>query len=170
MVRRAISIASLVVLVGCGAAQVAGAQPAHSVAANVRPKIVLFKSIGGISLGATPRQIERRLGKPSQTIHVGHRISGITYYKAGLSFEFDTLQRSDPANDVAAIGPRFHTSKGVHVGTPVAHLKHAYHGMHCDKFECALYQGPRGAVGSRITTFTLFGGKVNTIQLQISYE
>jgi hypothetical protein len=170
MGRRLAPIVSLAVAAAWGAAPGAVAQPAHAVRARLTAKIVLFKSIGGISLGATPRQIERRLGKPNQTIRVAHRIAGITYYKAGLSFQFDTIQRSDPADDVAAIGPRFHTSKGIHVGTPAARLKHAYHGMRCDKFECALYQGPRGAVGSRITTFTLFGGKVQTIQLQISYE
>jgi hypothetical protein len=170
MPRRPLLIVSLALLAACGAAQAAAAQPAHAVAARVGSKIVLFKSIGGISLGATPKQIERRLGKPNQTIHVAHRIAEITYYKAGLSFQFDTLQRSDPADDVAAIGPRFHTAKGIHVGASTARVKHAYHGIHCNKYQCALYQGPRGAVGSRITTFTLFGGKVNTIQLQISYE
>ncbi len=170
MFRRVVLIVSLALLAACGAAQVAGARPADATAAKVSARIVLFKSIGGISLGATPKQIERRLGKPGQTIHVSHRIASITYYKAGLSFQFDTLQRSDPANDVAAIGPRFHTAKGIHVGTPVSRLKDAYRSIHCNKYQCALYLGPRGAVGSRITTFTLFRGKVDTVQLQISYE
>ena len=170
MFRRVVLIVSLALFAAGGAAQVAGADPADATAAKVPAKIILFKSIGGISLGATPKQIERRLGKPGQTIHVSHRIASITYYKAGLSFQFDTIQRGDPADDVGAIGPRFHTAKGIHVGTPAARVKHAYRGIHCNKYQCALYQGPRGVVGSRITTFTLFGGKVTTIQLQISYE
>ena len=166
----------LVSACGCAAAGAATTEASAAAGpARARPtsRIILNTSIGGIGLGATPRQIERRLGRPGQTIHVAHRIASLTYYNYGLAFDFDTLQPTDPADDVAALGPpgapagvRYRTSKGVHVGSSVARVKHSYRGMRCDRYQCELYRGAPGAVGTRSTTFTFFAGKVSSIQVQ----
>lgn len=167
---RLLRIVSLALIGGYAAAPAAAAQPARTARARLGSKIVLNRSIGGIGFGLTPAQIKRRLGRPSRTIRVGGRIAQITYYKDQLSIDFDTLQRSDPAQGVSAIGPRFHTSKGIRVGSSERQVKRAYHGMRCDRFACDMYTGTPGAIGTRSTDFSFVDGKVEAIGVQIVYE
>lgn len=155
--------------------------PASSAAARARlsDRIVVMKSIAGFSTGVTPSAVKRRLGHASQTIRVGGKIAELTYNDYGLSFDFDTLQRSDPADLVGAIGDafvsnppgdRYRTSKGIHVGSTEKAVKRAYHGLTCHLGICDLYQGTPGADGSMDTAFTFFDGKVDSIQIQRVYE
>lgn len=129
-----------------------------------------MKSIAGFSDGITPKAVKRRLGRPSQTIRVSGRIAGLTYAADGLSFDFDTLQRSDPADDVTALSSQYRTSKGIHVGSSERAVKRAYHGLRCHNGLCDLYRGTPGAVGTLDTAFTFFAGKVDSIQIQKIFE
>ncbi|HET8976586.1 MAG TPA: hypothetical protein VFN87_00420 [Solirubrobacteraceae bacterium] len=146
------------------------AAPAAHAARHLPARIVLHTSIAGFRLGVTPRAVERRLGRPSQTIRVSGRIAQLTYNRAGLGFAFDTLQRSDPADDITAYIARYHTSKGIRVGASEKAVKRAYHGLHCQLGLCDLYQGTPGTVGSSDTAFTFFRGKLDTIQVQKVFE
>jgi hypothetical protein len=101
---------------------------------------------------------------------VGGRIATLTYYKDQISMDFDTLQRGDPADDIAAIGPRYDTAKGIHVGSSERRTKRAYRGMRCNAGSCYIYSGTPGATGTRDTGFTFLEGKVEAIGVQIVYE
>jgi hypothetical protein len=144
----------------------AAAAPAPAGARSLPNKIVLYKSIGAISLGTTPAQIKHKLGKPSQTTRVSGKIAGLIYYNDQLSFDFDTLHPGDPADLVGAIGGAFHTSKGIHVGSPAKAVRRAYHGIKCKNALCTLYEGTPGSTGERQTDFSTFGGKVESIDVQ----
>jgi hypothetical protein len=147
----------------------AAAAPAAQ-AARLSDRIVVQKSIGGFSDGVTPAAVKRRLGRPSETIRVSGRIAELIYRNDQISFDFDTLQRSDPADLVGAIGPRFHTSKGIRVGSSERAVKRAYHGLKCGNGLCTMYTGTPGATGTVSTGFTFFGGKVTSIDIQRVYE
>lgn len=134
-------------------------------------KIVLYKSVGGIPLGSTPAKIKRKLGKPTHTIRVGGKIAEFEYQNIGLTVDFDTLHKGDPADGVAALTSRYHTSKGIHSGSTVKALKRAYgHKLKKDVPGYALYKGKPGAIGSRRTDFTTYHGKVDTIDVQVVFN
>lgn len=132
--------------------------------------IVLGKSIAGFDLHVTPAQVEKRLGKPGQVIHVDGKISGLTYYDHDLSFDFDTLLAGDPADLVGAFGGSYRTSKGIHIGSSRQAVSRAYPGLKCNAGICDLYQGTPGALGTRNTGFDFLQGKVDSIAIQIVDE
>jgi hypothetical protein len=175
MVRRLLIPVLMCAAAAFAAGVAAGAASATIVAraARVSTLIVPFRSVGGFGLGLTPAQVKRRLGRASQTIHVGGKIAQLAYYKPGLSFGFDSLQPSDPANQVAAIQGgdiRFRTSKGIRLGSSERAVRRAYPALKCAHGLCSMWQGPAGGVGSRYTGFTFFQGKVDSIDIQKVYE
>jgi hypothetical protein len=142
-------------------------------AAGLGSKIVLYKSVGGISLGITPKAVEHKLGKPSHTIRVGGKVAEYEYVaKDGasvVSVDFDTNNRRDLADGVFGFASKLHTSKGIHPGSTVAQLKRAY-GHALKKFPggYALNQGTPGA--SPTTQFAVTGSKVNLIDVQTTFN
>lgn len=175
MVRRLLIPVLMCAAAAFAAGVAAGAASATMMAraARVSTLVVPFKSIGGFGTGLTPAQVKRRLGRASQTIHVGGKIAQLTYYGDGLSFGFDTLQRSDPVNQVAVIqggNIRFHTSEGIRLGSSQRPVKRAYPAVKCAHGLCSMWQGAAGGVGSRYTGFTFFQGKVDSIDIQKVYE
>lgn len=159
-------------------ALVPAAAAAHSAgpvahAAGLGDKIVLYKSIGGVSLGVTPATVVHKLGKPSHTIHVGGKIAEYEYSTTNddaiINVDFDTNNRHDLANGVFGFATKLRTSKGVHPGSSVAQLKRAY-GHALKKFPggYALNQGTPGA--SPTTQFALTDGKVTLIDVQTSFN
>ncbi len=159
LVTAAVAVAAVGSAVGAAGAQ-----------ARLSNRIVVQKSIGGFSDGVTPAAVKRRLGRPSETIRVGGRIAELIYRNDQISFDFDTLQPKDPADLVGAIGPRYRTSKGIHVGSSERAVKRAYHGLKCSHGLCDMYTGTPGAVGTISTGFTFFAGKVDSIDIQRVYE
>lgn len=151
-----------------GLAAMAAATPA---AARPLPRaIALYKSVAGVPLGLTPAQVKGKLGKPSVTTRVSGKIAGFAYYTTHLSVQFDTLHKGDLADFVGTTGSRYLTSKGIHVGSPVTSVKHAYRGVKCSSGICVLYQGHPGAIGSRRTDFATFRGKVQGIDVQVVFN
>jgi hypothetical protein len=142
-------------------------------AAGLGNKIVLYKSVGGISLGITPKTVEHKLGKPSHTIRVGGKVAEYEYVAkdgSGLvSVAFDTNNHRDLADGVFGFASKLHTSKGIHPGSTVAQLKRAY-GHALKKFPggYALNQGTPGA--SPTTQFAVTGSKVNLIDVQTTFN
>jgi hypothetical protein len=156
---RKLFITGLVSLAAAACAAPAGAR-------SLPKKIVLYKSVAGISLGATPATIKHKLGKPSQTTRVSGKIASLIYYNDNVSFDFDTLHKGDPADLAGTTGSAFHTSKGIHVGSTEKAVKRAYHGIKCKDGLCTLYKGTPGSVGERQTDFNIFRGKVQGIDVQ----
>jgi hypothetical protein len=142
-------------------------------AAGLGSKIVLYKSVGGIRLGITPKAVTRKLGKPSHTIRVGGKVAEYDYVAADglpvVNVAFDTNNRRDLADGVFGFATKLHTSKGVHPGSTVAQLKRAY-GQALKKFPggYALNQGTPGA--SPTTQFAVTDHKVSLIDVQTTFN
>ena len=140
--------------------------PAAGLGRGLSNRIVVMRSIAGFTDGLTPRAVERRLGRPSQTIRVGRRISLLEYDRAGLSFGFDTNAPADPVDDVSTTVGRYRTSRGIHVGSSARAMHRAYPGVRCHVGLCDLERGTPGTPGSMDTAFTLLNGRVDSIQIQ----
>jgi hypothetical protein len=153
------------------AAAAAHASPAAH-AAGLGNKIVLYKSIGGVSLGVTPATVVHKLGKPSHTTRVGGKVAEYDYDSGVndiINVSFDTNNKRDLADGVFGFASKFHTSKGIHPGSTVAQLKRAYgHALKRFPGGYALNQGTPGA--SPTTQFTVRGGKVDMIDVQTSFN
>ena len=141
--------------------------------ADLGSKIVLYKSIGGVPLGITPKAVEHKLGRPSHTTRVGGKVAEYDYETmnslAVINVAFDTNNKRDLADGVFGFATKLHTSKGIHPGSTVAQLKRAY-GPALKKFPggYALNQGTPGA--SPTTQFAVIGGKVNLIDVQTEFN
>jgi hypothetical protein len=83
------------------ASAAAAAHPTEPVAhaAGLGNKIVLYKSVGGISLGVTPATVVHKLGKPSHTIHVAGKVAEYEYSTKHddpiVNVDFDTNNSRD---------------------------------------------------------------------------
>ena len=166
-----ISATLATLLVGSAVAAARSLGPtAH--ATRVGSKIVLFKSVGGVRIGMTPKQVKRKLGKPSHTIRVGGTIAELEY-RHGLdpiiNIEFNTILKGDPANAVFGYAKKMHTSKGIRPGSSVKALKRAYghHGLKRTGLGAyTIYKGHPGAPGERETDFGCLHGKIVDIGIQ----
>jgi hypothetical protein len=142
-------------------------------AGRLGTKIVLYKSVGGIALGVTPKAVRHKLGKPSRTLRVGGKISQYDYVDsdgaAVVNVAFDTRNRRDLADGVFGFASTLHTSKGIHPGSTVAQLKRAY-GPALQKFPgvYALNEGTPEA--SPTTQFAMIDGKVTLIDVQTTFD
>jgi len=161
-------------------ALVPAAAVAHSAgpvahAARLGNKIVLFKSIGGVGLGLTPSAVSKKLGKPAHTVKVSGKIAEFDYYgkdDSGLiNVDFDTNNHRDLADGVFGFAKSLHTSKGIHPGSTVTQLKHAY-GSSLHKFHggFALYKGAPGSIGGDTTQFGTFQRKIAVIDVQTTFN
>jgi hypothetical protein len=170
-----ISVALAAVCVGGAVAVARSLAPvAHS--ARVGSKIVLFKSVGGITIGMTPKQVKRKLGPPSHTFRVSGKIAEFEYergFHAVINVDFDTLHKGDPAKGVFGYLHRMHTSNGIHPGSTFKALKRAYRhaGLHRNGAgQYTIYQGHPGAIGERETDFGGFRGKITDIGIQAVFN
>jgi hypothetical protein len=147
---------------------------AHS--ARLGNKIVLYKSIGGISIGITPKALKRKLGKPSHTYRASGKIAEMDYdtdFHAIIHVSFDTLHKGDPADGVFGYRPSMRTSKGIHPGSSFTAVKRAYKhaGLRSTgKGQYTLYRGHPGAIGERETDFGGFNGKITDIGIQAVFN
>jgi hypothetical protein len=169
------SAAAATLALGAG---VAGARSAGPVAHSARlgSKIVLFKSVGGITIGMTPNQVKRKLGPPSHTFRVSGKIAEFEYerrFHAVINVDFDTLHKGDPAKGVFGYLHSMHTAKGIHPGSTFTALKRAYRhaGLHRNGAgQYTIYKGHPGAIGERETDFGGFGGKITDIGIQAVFN
>lgn len=159
---------SAVALAASVAAVAAAPAAAHRLPSR---KIVTYKSVGGVALGTKPAAVKRKLGKPTHVTRTGGKISEFQYENVGMSVQFDTLHKGDPASFVGALTGRYHTSKGIHPGSSVRALKRAYgRALKHTAGMYVLYKGKPGTIGSRRTDFTVFSGKIATIDVQVVFN
>jgi hypothetical protein len=155
------------------AAAVARTPASAAHAASLGSKIVLYKSVGGISLGITPKAVKHKLGKPSHMIRVGGKVAEYDYVTqeglAVVNVTFDTNNQRDLADGVFGFASTLHTSKGIHPGSTVAQLKRAYgHALKRFPGGYALNQGTPGA--SPTTQFAVGNSKVTLIDVQTTFN
>lgn len=74
-------------------------------------KVALFKSIGGIKLGMTPKAVVRKLGKPPHPQRVNGKITELSYH-GSLFAMFAVFNGRDQCYMVTGIGKRLHTPGG----------------------------------------------------------
>jgi hypothetical protein len=132
--------------------------------------VVPLKSIGVIKLGMTPQAVLRKLGKPSSVQRLNGEISELGYNGGSVLAFFFPRNGRDQCDEVEAFGKHLHTPQGIHTGSSLASLKHAYRGL--KKHNAASYnliQGRVGVDGSRLTDFTVLHDKVAAFDLQILY-
>lgn len=167
---------SLATLLAGAAVAVAHPQGPVAHTARVGSKVVLFKSIGAVKLGMTPKQVKRKLGKPSHIIRVGGRIAEFEYERGFdpiINVDFLTIMKGDPANGVFGYAKNMHTSKGIHPGSTFKAVKRAYGHAGLRKTGAGaytIYKGHPGAPGERETDFNGFGGKITDIGIQAVFK
>jgi hypothetical protein len=126
------------------AADAAGPAAHH---APIGSKVVPFKSIGAIKLGMTSQAVLRKLGKPP---YVRRLLNGEIYelgYDGSVFASFAMRDGRNQCYEVAGFGKRLYTPEGIHTGSSLASLKHAYRGRGLKERNAAsyiLFSGPSG--------------------------
>lgn len=140
--------------------------------APIGSKIVLFKSIGGIKLGMTPKAVLRKLGKPPYAERVNGRITQLDYDGGSFFALFAVINGRDQCYEVASFIKRLHTPEGIHPGSSLASLKHAYGSRGLKKRNAERYtllRGRPGVDGSRLTEFAVAHGRIVGIDIQLLF-
>jgi hypothetical protein len=162
-------------LIPAAAAAVARSAGPVAQAARVGNRVILYKSIGDVGLGLTPTAVKQKLGEPGHTVRVSGKIAEFDYYgrddSSLINVDFDTNNPRDPADGVFGFASSMHTSQGIHPGSTVTQLKHAY-GSSLHKFRggFALYKGKPGSTGGDTTQFGTFQHKVAVIDVQTTFN
>jgi hypothetical protein len=104
------------------------------------PLIAPAYAIGPVRLGERRASVERALGPGRVTARprtdLG-RFLVVKYRRAGLTVTFAAGSPS-PVTSISTIAPRFHTPRGIGVGSPVRALKHRYPSVSCEGAVCTL--------------------------------
>ena len=142
------------------------------VTARSRSGITLFRSIGKVSLGMTPAQVRRALGRPSAIDRFHGKITSYSYFGSSqFAISFDSIRHGDPADSILLNQGSDRTPQGIHLGSTKRQLKHAYKHLSCHASVCKIYQGSPLAAGTRDTEFIVAtNGRVIGIAVEIEYE
>jgi hypothetical protein len=137
-------------------------------AAGKASAVVANKSIGGISMGMTEKQVEQMLGKPKSrlTVSLGNGRQGrfARYSSHGAAF-LVTYDASGRVVSMETYSPFFHTAGGVGPGSPITSAK-ALPGFHTDFCELGYWNGSaRPAPGAVVTVFTPGGDHVDSVMI-----
>lgn len=125
-------------------------------------RIVLFRSIGPVSLGDSPQRVQRRLGAPTHVIRLLGRVVQMQYWRFGLNVHFNTQRPGDPANFVVTAAPRFQTMRGIHPGSTITALTHAYSHLRRSGATYSLF----GKRGRSRTDFNAAHHRIQTIDIE----
>lgn len=134
--------------------------------------IRLFRSIGRVSVGMTPAQVRRALGRPSAVDRFHGTVTGYSYFRAvDFSISFDSVQAGDPADSILFNKGPYRTPQGIHLGSTKRQLKRAYPNLSCQGGVCKIYEGVPLNPGTRDTEFIVAtNGRVIGIAVEIDYE
>lgn len=162
----------LTVLMALAPAAALAAGPRAGVARGHRGGITLFRSIGRVSLGMTPAQVRRVLGRPSAVDRFHGKITGYSYFGADtFAISFDSVRARDPADSILLNQGPYRTPQGIHLGSTKRQLKRAYPHISCQSGVCKIYQGTPLVPGTRDTEFIVAtNGRVIGIAVEIEYE
>jgi hypothetical protein len=161
-----LSAVAAAVALAAAAADAAGSVAHHD---PIGSKIVLFTSIGGINLGMTPKAVVRRFGKPAHPARLNGRITELDYEGSVFAL-FAVINGRDRCYEVSGFGKRLHTAEGIHPGSSLASLEHAYRSRGLTKRNAASYtllQGRPGVDGSRLTEFSVAHHRIVAIDVQL---
>jgi hypothetical protein len=104
------------------------------------PLIAPAYAIGPVRLGERRASVERALG-PGHVTARPHTELGrfvvVLYRKAGLTVTY-RAESPSAATSISTISPKFHTPRGVGVGSPVRALRHRYPAVSCSAAVCTL--------------------------------
>lgn len=169
---RLLSILCLTLVASVVPSGALAAGPVATSASHHSGGIRLFRSIGKVSLGMTPAQVRRALGRPSAVDRFHGKVTDYSYFGANqFAISFDSVRAGDPADSILLnVGP-YHTPQGIHLGSTKRQLRHAYPHLSCQGGVCKIYQGTPLAQGTRDTEFIVAtNGRVIGIAVEIQYE
>jgi hypothetical protein len=102
-------------------------------------KIVVQKSIAGVSLGMTAAQVRNVLGAPRSVSYPKDEIQGsFKHYDYGLTDVLITRGTSGAVFAVTTSGRAERTSSGIGVGSTRAALKRAFSAVTCQNRYCSI--------------------------------
>lgn len=131
---------------------------ALSVPAQAR--VVVNRSIAGISPGLTPKQVRARLGRPNRVNRHGRSIIGYGYDAPRLRLFVSFALRTHRADSVGTSARRQRTGKGIGVGSRARAVRRAYR-VTCNRYSCTTRPSRSGTT----TSFNLSKGRVSGIGL-----
>ena len=123
--------------------------------------IVVGKSVRGVRLGMTQKQVRAVLGAPRTTVHKSNEFGPYTDFRyATLKI---TFQGNETATAVSTTAAADRTAGGVGVGSTRAAVRAKVAGLKCEGAVCSV---GKFVAGARVTSF-FFGttGRVKTVQV-----
>jgi hypothetical protein len=101
------------------------------------PLIAPAYAIGPVRLQERRTAVERALG-PGKVIARPNHFVVVKYNRAGLTVTYSAAGQRSPVTSISTISTRFHTPRGIGVGSPVRALKHRYPSVACAGAVCTL--------------------------------
>jgi hypothetical protein len=101
------------------------------------PLIAPAYAIGPIRLGERRAAVERALG-PGKVIAQPNHFVVVKYAGARLTVTYGAPGKRSPVTSISTIATRFHTPRGIGVGSPLRALKHRYPSVACEGAVCTL--------------------------------
>lgn len=129
-----------------------------ALAAPAGAKVVVNRSIAGISPGLTAKQVRARLGRPDRVNRSGRAIIGYGYDAARLRVFVSFALRSHRVDSVGTSSPRQRTGKGIGVGSSRRAVRRAYR-VTCTRSSCTTRPSHSGTT----TSFNLTKDRVSGI-------
>lgn len=123
-------------------------------------RVVVNRSIAGISPGMTPRQVRARLGRPGRVNRDGRAIIGYHYDAPRLKLFVSFALRTHRADAVGTSSGRQRTGKGIGVGSRSRTVRRAYR-VACTRYSCTTRPTRSGTT----TSFNFSNGRVSGIGL-----
>lgn len=131
------------------------------VSAPAEAKVVVNRSIAGISPGMTAKQVRGHLGLPSRVDRHGRAIIGYAYDAPRLKLFVSFALRTHRADSVGTSSGRQRTGKGIGVGSGRRAVPRAYPGTSCTRYSCTT----RASGSGTTTSFNFLHGRVSGIGL-----
>jgi len=152
------------ILIALLMAALLAASLASPASAGKRNRIVLYKSIAGVKLGASVDRLHSILGRPNAVKYKRNEITG--------SLRFDYYGRLSYASyDGTILGMKttrrsIRTRSGIGVGTSKRRLNRRFPGLDCYGNNCSIVSGGGVAtIGRRVTSFRIRNGKVRSVSI-----
>jgi hypothetical protein len=130
--------------------------------------IVVQRSIAGVKLGMTAKQVRGVLGKPDAVSYPKDPIQGtVKRYRYGLTEVFIARGNDGRVYAITTRSTRQRTSDGVGVGSSEAAVHAHVDGVHCEgSGSTRICQVGKALPGHRVTTFFISkAGKVKRVSL-----
>ncbi len=129
-------------------------------ASSAEARVVVNRSIAGISPGLTPKQVRARLGRPGRVNRAGRAIIGYHYDAPRLKLFVSFALRTHRADAVGTSSGRQRTGRGIGIGSRRGAVRRSYR-VRCTRYSCTTRPSRSGTT----TSFNFSNGRVSGIGL-----